>query len=126
ASITHLARDPVALLMPGADAGIAVNRGSAEEVVQQRPDLILVSPWSAPVLRRLVERTGARVVEVESANSFADIRRITREFGAAVGAPERAEALIAGMDRELAALEKERPDVAIEVAAWNSGDVVPG
>ncbi len=126
ASITSLAHGPVEVLMPGADAGVAINHGTAEEVAIQQPDLILASPWSTPVLRRLAARVGAPVVEVDSASSFADIRRITRQVGAAVGEPARAEALIARMDRTLAELARERPTRPIEVVAWSSGDMVPG
>lgn len=126
ASITWLAHEPVEALMPGADAGVPTNRGTAEEVVRQQPDLILASPWSTPTLRRLAARVGAPVMEIDSANSFEDIRRITRQVGAAVGEPERAEALVAEMDRKLAELERTRPERPVEVAAWSSGDVVPG
>ena len=126
ASITYLAHDPVEVLMPGADAGVPVNRGTAEEVVRQQPDLILASPWSTPVLRRLAAKVGAPVVEIDSANSFDDIRHVVRQVGEAVGEPERAEALIADMDRKLAALERDRPAKPIEVVAWSSGDSVPG
>lgn len=126
ASVTYLAHDPVEVLMPGADAGVAINHGSVEEVVAQRPDLILASPWSASVMRRLASSVGAPLVEVDAANSFEDIRRITRQVGAAVGEPQRAEALIAEMDARLALLERDRPARPIEVAAWSSGDAVPG
>jgi len=126
ASVTYLAHDAVEVLMPGADDGVPVNRGAAEEVVQQQPDLILASPWSTPVMRRLAAKVGAPVVEIDSANSFADIRRITRQIGALVGEPERAEALVAGMDRKLAQLERQRPARPIEVVAWSAGDFVPG
>jgi iron complex transport system substrate-binding protein len=126
ASITHLAHDPVTALMPGADEGVSVNHGTAEEVVRQRPDLILASPWSTPVMRRLAARVGAPVVEIDSANSFEDIRRITRQVGALVGERARAEALIAGMDRTLGELEASRPARRMEVVAWSAGDAVPG
>ena len=126
ASITHLAHGPVEALIPGADEGVAINHGLAEEVVSQRPDLILASPWSTPVLRRLAARVGAPVVEIDSANSFADIRRITRQIGALVGEPARAEALIDGMDRTLAELAATRPARTMEVVAWSAGDAAPG
>jgi len=126
ASITWLAREPAAMLMPGAAEGIATNRATAEEVVAQRPDLILASPWSASALRRLAGKVGAPVVEVDAANSFADIRRITRQVGASVGEPQRAEALVEAMDRTLAELAATRPKRATEVVAWNGGDPVPG
>lgn len=126
ASITYLAHDAVKLLMPGADRGVSINHGTAEEVVAQQPDLILASRWSTPVMRRLAAEVGAPVVEIDSANSFEDIRRITRQVGALVGEPQRAEALIANMDRKLAALERRGPARPIEVVAWSAGDAVPG
>jgi iron complex transport system substrate-binding protein len=126
ASITHLAHGPAAALLPGADEGVAINHGTAEEVISQRPDLILASPWSTPVLRRLGARVRAPVVEIDAANSFADIRRITRQVGALVGEPARAEALIADMDRTLAELAETRPSRPISVVAWSAGDAAPG
>jgi iron complex transport system substrate-binding protein len=126
ASITFLAHDAVSVLMPGRDAGIALNHGAAEEIAQQKPDLILASPWTSPLVRRLAGQIDAPVVEIETASSFADIRRVTRHMGAAVGEPERAEALIRSMDRELAALQATRPARRMRVVAWNGGGGVPG
>ncbi|OYW45902.1 MAG: hypothetical protein B7Z08_04880 [Sphingomonadales bacterium 32-68-7] len=126
ASITHLAREPVAVLMPGADEGVRINHGTAEELIRDRPDLILASAWSTPVMRRLAAKVGAPVAEIDSANSFADIRRITRQVGALVGEPARADALVAHMDRTLAELERTRPSRSIEVVAWSSGTAAPG
>ncbi|BBC72052.1 conserved hypothetical protein [Altererythrobacter sp. B11] len=125
-SITHLAHEPVAALMPGADAGVPVNHGTAEEVVRDRPDLILASPWTTPAMRRLARKAGARVVEVGDANSFADIRRVTRAVGAAVGERHRAESLIAAMDRDLTDLAANAPARARRVVVWNGDGSVPG
>lgn len=126
ASITYLAHDPVEALMPGADAGIRTNHGTAEEVVRDRPDLILASPWSTKTMRALAARVGAPVVDIDSANSFADIRRIVRQTGKLVGEPERAEQLIARMDRTLARLDATRPKREIDVAVWDGSGSVPG
>lgn len=125
-SITYLAHDAVAVLMPGADAGVPINHGTAEEVVREKPDLILASPWSATSMRRLAARVGAPVAEIESANSFADIRRIVRQTGALVGERERAEALIARMDRTLADLAATRPRRTVRLVAWSGASSVPG
>ncbi|MBO9499455.1 MAG: ABC transporter substrate-binding protein [Novosphingobium sp.] len=126
ASITYLAHDPVEALLPGADRGVAINHGSAEEVVRDRPDLILASPWSGATMRKLAAQVGAPVAEIDSADSFADIRRIVRQTGRLVGEPARAEALIAGMDRTLARLDANRPARAIDVAVWDGSGSVPG
>jgi len=126
ASITYLAHDAVAALMPGADRGVAVNYGTAEDVLLQRPDLILAGTYSAAMARKLAQRAGARVVEVPATNSFEDIRRVVRQVGAAVGEPERADILLAGMDAKLARLEAERAPHPLRVVAWSGGGSVPG
>lgn len=125
-SITYLAHPAVEVLMPGADEGIAINHGTAEEVVRQQPDLILASPWSTSTMRQLGAKVGSPVAEIDAANSFEDIRRVTRQMGALVGEPERAEALIAQMDRTLKELEATRPAKRVRVVAWSGGGSVPG
>lgn len=126
ASITYLAHDAVEALMPGADRGVPINYGTAEDVLLQRPDLILAGTYSAPMARKLARRAGARVVEVPATNSFEDIRRVVRQVGAAVGEPERAEALLADMDAKLARLAAERATRPLRVVAWSGGNSVPG
>ncbi len=126
ASITYLARDAVPALMPGRDRGVAVNHGTTEEILLQKPDLILASPWSTPVTRRLARQAGAPIVEVDSASDFAGIRRALRQIGAAVGESARAEALIRDMDAELNALAARRPARPLRVVAWSGDGSVPG
>ncbi len=126
ASVTFLAHDAVEVIMPGADRGVAINHGTAEEVVAQQPDLILASVWSTPVMRQLAARTGAPLVEIDSAESFADIRRVTRQLGLLVGEADRAEALIADMDRKLAALAASAPTHPRRVVVWEGDGLLPG
>lgn len=126
ASVTYLAHDAVDALMPGRDRGIAINHGTAEEIVVQKPDLILASPWSTPTTRRLARMVGAPVVEVESANDFEGIRRVVRRIGAAVGETGRAEMIIRDMDRELNGLAARRRAKPLRVVAWTGDGSVPG
>lgn len=126
ASVTYLAHEAVAAIMPGADAGVAINHGTAEEIVRQRPDLILAGTYSTPTARRLAKTVGARLVEIPPVNSFEDIRLVTRQVGALVGASARAEALIARMDATLADLAAHPPQRRVTVAAWSGADSVPG
>jgi iron complex transport system substrate-binding protein len=126
ASITYLAHDAAKVLMPGIDAGIATNHGTAEEILLQQPDLILASPWSASVARRLAQKVSAPIVEIEAANDFDGIRRVVRKIGAAVGETDRAEILIRGMDAQLAALAARRPARPLRVVAWGGDGSVPG
>ena len=126
ASITYLAHDAVSVLMPGADAGVPVNHGTAEEVVRAQPDLILASPWSTPVVRRFARAVHAPIVEIPAANDFAQIRQAMRRMGAAVGEPARAEAWIARMDAILRGLAETAPPRPLRVVALAGGEGVPG
>lgn len=125
-SVTYLAHDAVAAIMPGADRGVAINHGTAEEIVRQQPDLILAGTFSSPTARRLAKKVGARLVEIPAVDSFADIRQVTRQIGALVGEPARAEAMIARMDAILADLAAHPPKRVVTVAAWSGSGSVPG
>ena len=126
ASVTYLAHDAVDALMPGRDRGIAINHGTAEDIVVQKPDLILASPWSTPTARRLARMVGAPIVEVEAANDFEAIRRVVRQIGAAVGEPDRAERLVRDMNNELNDLAKRHRSKPLRVVAWTGDGSVPG
>jgi len=125
ASVSQLAHDAVTPIEPGLDRGVAINHGAAEEVLQQHPDLILAGTFSTPTTRRLARQIGARMVLVEPAESFDQIRQVTRQIGQAVGEPERAEALIARMDGKLAQLRATTAP-PIRVLAWSGDESVPG
>ena len=126
ASVTFLAPEAAQALFPGAAAGIPLNHGSAEDIVNVKPDLILDSGLSNPMIRRIARRMGAPVVEVKNADSFADIRDVVRQVGAAVGETARADALIARMDATLAGLAAHPPPRRLRVVAWSGGSAVPG
>ncbi len=126
ASVTFLAHDGVQELFPGLDRGVAVNRGSGEDVVRARPDMVLDSELASPFIRSLAGKVGAKVVTVKDANTFADIREVVRQVGQAIGEPARAEALVQRMDAELAALSAHPPERPVRVVAWSGGSAVPG
>lgn len=126
ASITFLARPGVQTLFPGADAGIPINRGTSEDIVNFQPDLILAADVSTPQTRRLAKRVGARVVEVKSATDFAGVRAAIRQVGEAVGEPARAQAMVRAMDAKLAGLAANPPARRARVVAWSGGATVPG
>ncbi len=106
--------------------GVAVNHGLAEEVAAQAPDLIVGGLYTTPAARRLARKAGVPVIDLDAAESFADIRRITRQVAVAVGEPTRGEALIAAMDAELAELARTAPVRPLAVIAWNGSGRVPG
>ncbi len=126
ASVTFLAREKAALKYWPQAASVPVNHNTAEEILATRPDLILTDTFTAPSLRPLLAKSGARVLEVPPAENFEQIRAVTRMVAHAVGEEARGEALIAKMDadlREMAALRPKRP---LTVAGWGGGGYVPG
>jgi iron complex transport system substrate-binding protein len=126
ASVTFLSREPAALKFWPQAAHIPINHGTVEEVLAVRPDLILTDTFTPPATRALLLKSGARLVEVPPAEDFAAIRAVTRQVAGAVGAEARGEALVARMDRQLAALASRRPRVPPRVVAWGGGGYVPG
>lgn len=126
ASITYLAHKAVKFVQPGLDADILINHGAAEEIVREKPDIILASDFSTPMARKLAKQMHIPMIETKSAaRTWDDIRATTRQIGAAIGEPEKAEAMVARMDKVLADLAAEKPIKPYVVAAWE-GDTVPG
>jgi iron complex transport system substrate-binding protein len=125
ASVTYLAAEAADAVSPGLGKGVPVNHGSAEELLAQKPDLILAGDLAAPMTRKIAKKLGAPIVEVKTAVTFDDIRANVRQVGAAVGEPARAEAILAEMDRELSTLRASAPKSPYRIVLW-TGDSVPG
>jgi iron complex transport system substrate-binding protein len=75
----------------------------------------------------LLKRAGVPLLEVDTANDWDAIRRVTREVAAAVGASDRGEALLASMDAELAAIAELRGPQPVRAIGWSgAAEDVPG
>jgi iron complex transport system substrate-binding protein len=126
ASVTYLSRGPDTG-WPAVDASrVAVNYGTSEEVLAQRPDLVVAGTTSTLATRALLREVGTPLLELPGAESFADIRKITRTIAHALGEDEKGEALLRRMDATLAELDRTAPAKPITVVAWDGGGNVPG
>jgi iron complex transport system substrate-binding protein len=126
ASISYLSQESAALKIWPAASKIPVNHNTAEEVLAVHPDLVLTDNFTTPSMLAMLAKSGAKVVEVPDAQSFAQIRAVTRTVGDAVGARPRAEALIAQMDATLRQLAATAPKQAIRVMGWGGSGFAPG
>jgi iron complex transport system substrate-binding protein len=126
ASVTFLSREKASLKVWPQGAPVPVNHGTAEEILTTRPDLILTDPFMAPSLRPILAKSGARIVEVPPAETFAQVRVVVRQVAKAVGEEARGEALIARMDARLRDLETHRPAKTLTLMEWGGGGQVPG
>jgi iron complex transport system substrate-binding protein len=126
ASVTYYARKPAnSSLWPQA-ARVAVNAGTAEEVLAEKPDLVLAGTFTTPATRHLLERMHFALLEVPPANDFDEIRAVTRRVAHALNRDEVAEKLISAMDATLRQLAQSKPQRTIRVAAWGEGGAIPG
>ena len=102
AALTRLARDPAMSAAADAARRVPVTRGSAEEVLALRPDLVIAAPGLRHETASALQGRGIAQLALPPADSYADIVAQTRSVAAAIGHPKRGEALVRRMDAALA------------------------
>jgi iron complex transport system substrate-binding protein len=125
-AISHYSQDPAATTIPLEVANrFRITSGTAEEVVALAPDLVMSGPHVAPSTIFALERMHVRIRKYRVPESVAESEQQIREIAAAVGAPERGEALVSAIN---AAIEAARPRDERRIAAliWQGGGMVPG
>ncbi len=125
-SVTYLAHRSSDPVLAAKAARVGINYGNAEEVLAEKPDLVLAGTFSTPATRALLRRLGAPMLVLQPASDFAEIRDATRLVARVLGTEARAEALLGHMDATLAALARSRPARRLKVAAWSGDGYVPG
>ncbi len=103
AALSFLARDPIMSTSVEEARSFPSVRGSAEEVIALKPDLVLVGEYSTPITRGMLQRLGTRVVEVPLASTFDEIRMVIRLIASATGEEARGDELVRSFDARLAA-----------------------
>lgn len=98
AALSHLATDPGISAAAAAAQGLPTTRGTAEEVLPLRPDLVLLGPLDRLGTGRLLEARGIRVMRLGLPDSFAATQVQIREVATLLGQPERGERLVAALD----------------------------
>lgn len=93
-------------------AGLPALRGTAEEVIALKADVVIVGPFGVAAARDMLKARGIRVIEMPIATSITEMRRTIADIGAALGAETRAAALIARID---AALGEPPPQPGLEI-----------
>ncbi len=111
-------RHPVVSTIAGKVRGIPQIRPSAETVLNYRPDLVVMFAGTLPRLRAVLDDLHVPVLEVPYDDSLAAIRRTTSRLGEALGARERAAALLARMDGELAAARRAAPRPSVRTLIY--------
>lgn len=106
AGLTRNATDRAMSAAADQARGLPILKGSAEEVLAIDPDLVVGMPARRSGMMTALSGQNYRAVDLKSAESYADIVEQIHVVAEAVGHPDRGEALIARMDRDLAALPR--------------------
>jgi iron complex transport system substrate-binding protein len=106
AGLTHNAGNRVMSAEAARTKGLRILSGSAEEIIDIDPDLVVGMPARRNAALGVLKGQNYRALDVRSAESYTDIVASIRQVAAALGHPARGEAVIARMDRDLAALPK--------------------
>jgi iron complex transport system substrate-binding protein len=103
AALTNYAAQPDFSLHPEeiAASGIRLIRGSAEEVIKLKPDLVLAGQFTRTATRAQLAVFGIRLETFAPAESIDAARADIRKVAALLGRPERGEALIGEIDAAL-------------------------
>jgi iron complex transport system substrate-binding protein len=126
ASVTYYSREPSNSRQWPLAAKVPINWGTLEEVLAEKPDLVLAGTYTTPATRSLLKKFHLPLLEVPPAVDFDQIRAITRQVAHALQRDAVGEALIAKMDATLQALAASKPRQIIRVAAWGEGGSIPG
>lgn len=129
-------REQIAALSPGARredsyfrqraAGIRQTRGTLEEVLALRPDLVVRNWGGSWDAEAVYARFGVPVLQVGDSLDFAHARVDLLEAGRALGQSARAEALTRELDARLARLSERAPEEPAPVMYLSAGGAVAG
>lgn len=103
AAISHYSHEPSSSSIGPEGATYPFTYESAEEVLALRPDLVLTGRHSSPATRAALDRLAVRTELFAVPDTVADSLAQVRQIAAAVGHPERGEAMVAQIEAALAA-----------------------
>lgn len=98
AALSGYARDPRMSFHAARAQQLPVSGGTGEELLALEPDLIVGSGYHRPMIERLFADRPVAFLEFQFATSYADMIRQARRVAAALGHPDRGEALIRRID----------------------------
>ena len=101
ASLTHLVSDSELSMFSKVVENISLNHGTAEEVLRYDPDLVISGALTALPTAALLRRLGVRVVTIQPASNFDEIRNVVNRVAKEIGETARGRALIGNMDFRL-------------------------
>jgi iron complex transport system substrate-binding protein len=103
-ALTALSRDASLSAHAAAAQNFPVTDGQIENIIDLKPDLVIVSSWSDPIRNALIERLGFHLLTLDAAQNYDAARQEILALGEAIQRPAQARAYLAGLDAQMAAL----------------------
>ena len=103
-SVSHLAQEPRMSPMAEAARALPANRGTAEDIVMLRPDLVLAGQFTTLATVEMLERLGIPVVRFDLDRSLDDVTENLARMGRVLGREAAAGAMMAAFRRDRAVL----------------------
>ncbi|HSC15981.1 MAG TPA: ABC transporter substrate-binding protein [Gammaproteobacteria bacterium] len=125
-TVSWLAADPEESLLASEAQRYTLNYGTAEELLNFEPDVVLAGTYTSPFTRTMLRRLGISVVELEPEASIADIERNVRLVAELVGQVARGEQLVATMREQVRAIEANRPRRSLAAVIVRPGGFTVG
>jgi iron complex transport system substrate-binding protein len=126
AALTFLAHDPIYCPRWETARTHRAIRGSAEEVLRLRPDLVIAGRWGATQTVAMLRRLGVRVEVMDSPEDFAGVAAQARQVGAWLGRSAAAERFVAQLEQRLARVRGARPAQPVDVLEYSQNGWVHG
>ncbi|MCR4268219.1 ABC transporter substrate-binding protein [Nitratireductor sp. ZSWI3] len=125
-SVSFLAREPSLSMLHEEARKYPVNRGLAEEVFLEKPDLVVTGTYALHNTTALLKRLGFAVEEFSFVQTLDTIPGEIRRMGALLGQEEKAERIAAGFATELADIERRQCDRRPTAIAYDQNGVALG
>ena len=126
-AVSHYSHDPAGTSMDLALARtFRASGGTVEEVLALDPDLVVGSTFMPPATRAALEGLGMQVETLGIASTVEESEAQVRQLAAAVGEPERGEALARRIGQAAARLEQSDAAGQVSTVLWQPGGIVPG
>ena len=126
AAISHYSRDPLRSAIAPLAQRLPITYETAEEIVALRPDLVLASRHSAIPTRNALRRVGIHYELFDVAFTIADSLAQIRQIAAVVGSPAAGEALVAKIERAIAAARLPHSAPRLTAAVYETGGLTAG
>ncbi|MDP3899355.1 MAG: ABC transporter substrate-binding protein [Mesorhizobium sp.] len=125
-SVSELAADPGLSFHHARAAGFAKNRGLAEEVFLERPDLIVTGTYSLHNTTTLLTRLGFRVEAFDYGQTLGTVAPEIRRMGRLLGRSAAAESLATEFESSLAMVERSLCGAAPTAIAYDQNGIAMG